>query len=308
MKAGGGGGTDSTNHVGGRWSEDECPNHINSLELFAAKLILQALLQNVTGAHVRIMTDNTTAICYINKMGGTRAPECNKVTYEIWQWCINKGIWLSAAHIPGRDNKVADFKSRNFIDNKEWSLCDKKFNSIVKHLFLPEIDLFASRLNKKVDKFISWKPEPGCWAVDAFSVNWSHLRFYAFPPFKLIGRVLAKIQKEEATGILVPYWTTQPWFAQLVNMLITDPFVLLPHRNLLYLPGQHQHTHPLHRQLHLLVVLISGKRQMALQYQTKLGSLSVNLGEDPLKHSMTPLGEISTTFVGNDKWIPFIPI
>ena len=182
--------------------------------------------------------------------------------------------------------------TKNFIDNKEWSLCDKKFNSTAKHLFLPEIDLFASRLNIKVDKFTSWKPEPGCWAVDALSVNWSPLRFYAFPSFKLIGRVLAKIQKEEATGLLVvPYWTTQPWFAQLVNILITNPFVLLPHRNLLYLPGKHQQTHPVHRQLHLLVVHISGKRQV-LQYRTKLGSSSVNIEEDPLKHSMTPLGEI----------------
>ena len=55
------------------------------------------------------------------------------------------------------------------------------------------IDLFASRLNRQVETFVSWKPEPEAWAVDAFSLNWKDIVFYAFPPFSVLGQVLTKI-------------------------------------------------------------------------------------------------------------------
>ena len=38
--------------------------------------------------------------------------------------------------------------------------------------YIPWVDLFASRLNRQVDLFVSWKPEPEAWAVDAFSISW----------------------------------------------------------------------------------------------------------------------------------------
>ena len=33
---------------------------------------------------------------------------------------------------------------------------------------------------------MSWHPEPGAEAVNAFSINWSNLKCYAFPPFSLL--------------------------------------------------------------------------------------------------------------------------
>lgn len=35
-------------------------------------------------------------------------------------WCIDKGIWLTPAHIPGVDNVEADLASRVFNDKTEW--------------------------------------------------------------------------------------------------------------------------------------------------------------------------------------------
>ena len=52
--------------------------------------------------------------------------------------------------------------------------------------FVPDIDLLASRLNAKTDCFVSWHPEPGAMAVDAFSFSWAYLKCYAFPPFSLL--------------------------------------------------------------------------------------------------------------------------
>lgn len=59
----------------------------------------------------------------------------------------------------------------------------------------PSIDLFASRLNKKCSTFVSWKTDPEAIAVDAFTMEWNSLNFYAFPPFSMVLQVLRKIMK-----------------------------------------------------------------------------------------------------------------
>ena len=116
------GGTDDIETVGGRWSDNEMPGHIKVPELHAAKLHLWTLATTKSNILVRLLLDNTTAICYINNMGGSHSEICNNVTKQIWFWCIDRNIWLSAVHIPGKKNCFADFKSSNFQDNKEWSL------------------------------------------------------------------------------------------------------------------------------------------------------------------------------------------
>ena len=66
----------------------------------------------------------------------------------------------------------------------------------------------ASRLNNKCEKYISWHPDPYAFAVDAFSEKWANINFYCFPPFSPIEKVLAKINHDQANGILiVPVWT-----------------------------------------------------------------------------------------------------
>ena len=45
-------------------------------------------------------------------MGTTHSDSCNSLAKEIWEWCIARDIWVSVAHIPGKQNLVADFESR----------------------------------------------------------------------------------------------------------------------------------------------------------------------------------------------------
>ena len=72
------------------------------------------------------------------------------------------------------------------------------------------IDLFATRLNHKLPTYCSWKPDPGCSCIDAFSVNWGTYKIYAFCPFSLIPCCLQKISQDQAKGVLVvPLWPTQ---------------------------------------------------------------------------------------------------
>ena len=75
------------------------------------------------------------------------------------------------------------------------------------------LDLFASRSNKQLDNYVSWNPDPECKFVDAFSINLEPYKFYAFAPFSLLPSCLQKIQRDQATDILiVPLWPTQAWF------------------------------------------------------------------------------------------------
>ena len=46
-----------------------------------------------------------------------------------------------------------------------------------------DMDMFASRLCHQILKYINWQPDPHVWMVDAFQINWTHLKAYAFPPF-----------------------------------------------------------------------------------------------------------------------------
>ena len=85
----------------------------------------------------------------------------------------------------------------------------------------PEIDLFASSANAKLPRYISWLPDPHAYAVDAFIVSWQDLTFYAFPPFSLLPRVLAKIIQDKAIGLLInPKWTIQSWFPLVLTLLL----------------------------------------------------------------------------------------
>ena len=74
-----------------------------------------------------------------------------------------------------------------------------------------------------------WLLDQLAYAVDAFTVSWQDLNFYAFPPFSLLPRVLAKIIQDKAMGILIiPLWTTQSWFPLMLTLLIQHPGSLLP--------------------------------------------------------------------------------
>ena len=64
---------DGINSIGERWSDDKIHYHINVLELLSIELALKAFLKDSNKKHVRIFSDNTTAVAYINKQGGIKS-------------------------------------------------------------------------------------------------------------------------------------------------------------------------------------------------------------------------------------------
>ena len=78
--------------IRGRWNFMENKYHINFLELQAVFLCLKAFCKNKTRLHLLLKLDNTTAVAYINKKGGTISTSCNKLAKEIWNWAKGQDI------------------------------------------------------------------------------------------------------------------------------------------------------------------------------------------------------------------------
>ena len=97
----------------------------------------------------------------------------------------------------------ADEESRKFKDDLEWSLSQAWFKEICAQFGTPSVDTFATRLNNKVARFHSWKPDPKAEAIDTFTTDWTGELVYAFPPFCLVGRVLQKMLNEKVEAILI---------------------------------------------------------------------------------------------------------
>lgn len=251
-----------SNHAGGRWSELEKENHINWLEMKAAFFALKIFAKDLHDVNVLLNIDNTCSIAYINNQGGV-VPTLNSLANDIWLWCKTRNLWITARHIPGVKNSLADFKSRNFNDNLEWSLRQDIYDDIVDKWGHPEVDLFASRINHKTKRYVSLEPDPNSIAVDAFAVNWSDLGLcYAFPPFNMIGKVLQKCAREKAQLVLiVPNWPTQHWFPMVHNLMATtkgNPITIPNSQSTVRLPYKYDATHPIWHRLNLLCYRING--------------------------------------------------
>ncbi len=128
--------------TGGLWTNCEKEYHINYLELFASFLGLKTFAKTFTNKHIRLLIDNTSAVSIINNMGTSHSEACHSLAVQMWEWCIPRGIWISAAHIPGRDNCIADSESRRNDSTSECMLNKKFLKEALKELdFSPDIDL-----------------------------------------------------------------------------------------------------------------------------------------------------------------------
>lgn len=250
--------------TGGRWSPNECSHHINWLELQACFLGLQCFARDCKNSFIHAKLDNTVAISYISNQGGVIG-DLDRLAKSVWKWCKERNVWLSASHIPGVENKLADEKSRVFHTNTEWSLSDSAFNQIVNRFTTPRVDLFASRLNHKTQAYCSWEPDPKSLHVDSFTLDWGNLgTCYAFPPFNLVGHVIKKLQIDEVEDLLLvcPDWPAQYWYPMIQRHIKTPDQAIHfgNHKDLLYLPFDTTRVHELWNKINLCCFRLSYKR------------------------------------------------
>ena len=294
----------------GLWSNEFKNKHINILELEAVLRTIQHFSQVLKNKQVLIRTDNTTVVQYINKQGGTRSMELCILTWKLWNFALQNQMILKAAHIAGVQNFLADSLSRIQVKSTEWSLNVTVVETIFKHWGHPNIDMFATRQNRKTTVFCSWKTDHLAFAQDALSISWENLLIYAFPPLSLIHKVLHHMQNYQCQVILIaPLWPRQAWYPQLLQLLVAIPLKLPITKNLLTQgQGKRIVEHPNPEMYNLIAWKLSTNSSRQRAFLNSLESYSQHLGDQVHKKITKQNLDNLTAGVIKGKLIPIKPL
>ena len=189
--------------IAGLWEWERLWSHINKKELQTCFIALEYFVSHLKDIHVQLSVDNTAAVSYLNHVGGTRSQALSDLAIAIWEWCLQRKIYLSAIHIPGIVNKTPDGLSRQKLESTEWMLDSSVFRQIVAVYQQPQVDLFASHHNHQLPNYFSWISDPQAMGTDAFSIPWKFNLCYLFPPFPLIQKCIQKIKQDQTDALLI---------------------------------------------------------------------------------------------------------
>lgn len=212
----------------GQWTAREREQSINVRELTAILFALKLHAQKFQNSHIRIFTDNMTALKYSARSGGTASPLLQDLAIQIQEICNKYQLNVDYQHVPGVQNVQADALSRQHstkIPLYETTLPRRVFRQLNKCWGPFKIDAFATRINAQLQQFWSIRPDPDASAQDAFQQAWTKKGMYLFPPWKLIPQVLHQItnQRIQDTTLITPHWTTQYWFPMILKMKYINP-------------------------------------------------------------------------------------
>jgi hypothetical protein len=75
--------------------------------------------------------DSISAVSYVIRLGGTHSLVLANLALALWEWALNRNIFLSAEHLSGRLNATADWQPRHFDDSSNWQLCPEVFRALM---------------------------------------------------------------------------------------------------------------------------------------------------------------------------------
>ena len=300
-----------TSHsAAGLWTKSEQQLHINVLELLAVLRALQSFLQHCLGRRIQVQTDNTTAVAFLRKGGGTHSRNLQNVAWEIFLFCRQHQIALTSLHIPGKLNVEADALSRlRQLPTAEWTMRQDVCNHLFQRWGRPALDLFATVHNRRLPEFVTPLPHPQAWATDALAMDWTGLHAYLFPPFATLLQVLRKIQNTTSGEfiLIAPCWPAQPWFPLLLDLIIDHPITLPPHPDLVT-QGDRRLPHPNLAVLHLHAWRLSSAKRRLQVFRDALPRRSLPLFEAQPPQSTIPSGPFGVIGVTQEKSIHAVPL
>ena len=222
----------------GMWGSRTRTHHINRLELQAVYKACLHFQDQLRGKVTRVHIDNTTAVAYIRKEGGTCSHLLTQDTRKLLLWCDRNRVTLVPVHISGVRNVQADRLSRaGQLLSSEWSLSKPEFQRVCVHLGIPTLDLFATAENRVVPRFFAPTPHPEALAVDALSRDWPRDELlYAYPPTALVQVLLQKVRQEPGLVLILiaSMSPTKPWHADLLSLSLRDPLPVARSANTLW--------------------------------------------------------------------------
>ena len=222
----------------GLWDAQQAALSINARELLDVRLGLYQSRSSLQGRTVAVFCDNTTAVAYLRKVGGTRSPLLHTLAPEILRWTESLSIQLALQFLPGSNSVLADALSRpHQLRHSEWSLNLTVFQSL-RRLWPVQIVLFVTSANHRCSIYFSPFRDPMSAGTNAFLQSGDGLQSYAFPPVAIIPRVLATLRASMGTELtlVAPHWAQRPWFSDLLQLSLAPPVVLPACHDLLRLP------------------------------------------------------------------------
>ena len=100
------------------WGACESCFRINSSEMTAALYALKIYTRDISNCHIQLKVDNTSSLAWINEKTAPNEA-IFLIANEIWDYCMGKGLWVSASYINTNNNEVADKESRKLRNNLE---------------------------------------------------------------------------------------------------------------------------------------------------------------------------------------------
>ena len=199
--------------------------HINVKEITALKIFLQHYLPSYPPVYRLLWrTDNTTAMSYIRREGGTRSPALLEIAKEILLLAQSLSLRILPVYLPSEENLLADAASR-FQQLPDWHLHPTVFKLLVNRWGRPEVDLFATAKSAQLPAFFAWGKDDGALASDALAQRWEFQLAYAFPPPPLLPRTIEKIRRSARSGLFIlitPHWPAQKWVPLLLDLHVID--------------------------------------------------------------------------------------
>lgn len=186
----------------------------NETELYAIHRALQAMAAcaPLRGLHVRVQSDNTTAVFYVNR-GAGRALRMTTAAARLWKQISEWGVTLSAEFLPGVENTEADALSRQPLTNDDWVLRWSAFQMLQRQFGKMTIDAFAEDHNTRLRRFASAVPHDRSVKTSGLLVDFTRERAYCFPPPRLIPQLLAALVQQRASAVVVvPYYPGAVWW------------------------------------------------------------------------------------------------
>jgi hypothetical protein len=186
----------------------------NETELYAIHRALQAMAARtpLRGLHIRVQSDNTTAVFYVNR-GAGRALRMTTAAAQLWKQVSEWGVTLSAEFLPGVENTEADALSRQPLTSDDWVLRWSAFQLLQRQFGKMSVDAFAEDHNTRLRRFASAVPHHKSVETSGLLLDFTQERAYCFPPPRLLPQLLATLVKQRASAVVVvPYYPGAAWW------------------------------------------------------------------------------------------------
>ena len=148
--------------------------------------------------------------------------------------CLNRNLIISAIHIPGKLNVLADHKSRNFQRFHRMDAQSKDFQGSGSQAWPTRHRPICIESEPPDTGVRIMATRAKCGGDLSFNLTLNFHLSYLFSPFSLIPLCFKKIQRDQAEFIFIALaWKSRPWYLILLSMLLHQP-LLLPSPDFLF--------------------------------------------------------------------------